>query len=127
MGASGNGMVTSAATLCASSAIGAMHAVFTNAPGATVSSQAPPSTAVVDGTPGGAGNEIKLVSVLASVSGEEVETRWGVHPRFRQDLRPEEAQELSRLMNRVTVILGKRYADVAFSPEWASWHRMGHA
>ena len=73
------------------------------------------------------GNEIKLISVMSSVAGEEVETRWGLHPRFREDLRPEEAQELTRRMNRVTKILGERYAKVAFSADWKSWHFSGHA
>jgi len=57
----------------------------------------------------------------------QVETRWGLHPGFRQDLNPEEARELSRLMNRIAQILGERYAAVAFSENWASWHKTGHA
>ena len=73
------------------------------------------------------GNEIKLVSVMSTVEGEQVETRWGLHPGFRQDLNPEEARELSRLMNRIAQILGERYAAVAFSENWASWHKTGHA
>jgi len=68
-----------------------------------------------------------LVSVMSTVTGEEVETRWGLHPRFRQDLSPEDMQHLAKLMNRVTKILGERYASVAFSDEWISWHRAGHA
>lgn len=133
IGAKESGMVTSTVTLCASSAIGAMNALFTEVAGKPAPDHASPSSALpaddheAASEPRGKGHEIKLVSVMASVSGEEVETRWGLHPRFRQDLRPDEAQELSRLMNRVTMILGKRYADVAFSPDWASWHRTGHA
>jgi hypothetical protein len=34
---------------------------------------------------------------------------------------------LTKLMNRVAKILGGRYAAVAFSEEWATWHRAGHA
>jgi hypothetical protein len=30
-------------------------------------------------------------------------------------------------MNRVAKILGERYATVAFSDQWASWHKAGHA
>jgi hypothetical protein len=73
------------------------------------------------------GNEIKLVSVMSMLNNEEVETRWGLHPRFRQDLTPDEMRELSRLMNRVTRIIGERYAAVAFSPNWAPWQQVGHA
>lgn len=143
IGATGNGMVTSAATLCISSAIPAMQALFdgilsgkTAPPDAA--QQATPTTAApstqparqeVTPKPGAteASNEIKLVSVMATVSGEEVETRWGLHPRFRQDLTQEESKELTKLMNRATQILGERYAAVAFSSDWASWNQIGHA
>jgi hypothetical protein len=73
------------------------------------------------------GQEIKLVSLMSSVSGEEVETRWGLHPRFRDDLTLSELQQLTKLLNRVAKILGERYAAVAFSKEWATWHKAGHA
>ena len=52
---------------------------------------------------------------MSTVSGEEVETRWGLHPRFRNDLTPSELQQLTKLLNRVAKILGERYAAVAFS------------
>lgn len=143
LGATGNGMVTSAATLCISSAIPAMQALFAEvlsgktAP-AAAAHQAKPTTAAPSTQPARqegaskpgateASNEIKLVSVMATVSGEEVETRWGLHPRFRQDLTQEENKELTKLMNRVTQILGERYAAVAFSSDWASWNQIGHA
>ena len=134
IGAAGNVQVASAATLCASAVLPAMTAIFTG--------QKPPESASLSAeqaTPAGAsaasgtsagrptGNEIKLVSVMSSVSGEEVETRWGLHPRFKRDLKSEELQELTKLMNRVAKILGERYAAVAFSQEWASWHVSGHA
>lgn len=133
LGASGNGMVVSAATLCASSVVPAMRALFEDATGVAATAQGKASSAVSGAQPaeqvvgGRIGNEIKLVSVMSSVEGEEVETRWGLHPRFRQDLRPEEAQELTRRMNRVTQILGERYAKVAFSADWKSWNVSGHA
>lgn len=135
MGAAGNGLVISSATLCVSSAIMAMKAAFEGiAPGAApeprAETGAPASAhspqAAQPGAEGRPGQEIKLVSVMATVQGEEVETRWGLHPRFRQDLKPDEAQELTKLMNRITKILGERYAAVAFSSEWQSWH-LGHA
>jgi hypothetical protein len=28
-------------------------------------------------------------------------------------------------MNRVTEVLGTRYASSAFSPEWTAWHQQG--
>lgn len=128
--APGNAMVTSAATLCASAAVPAMKSLFEGVGlSAATGLSSPSGMERQHASDGGraAGSEIKLVSVTSTIQGEEVETRWGLHPRFRQDLRPEEAQELTRLMNRVTQVLGERYAAVAFSPDWASWHRIGHA
>lgn len=129
LGAAGNARLSSAASLCASAVVPALSAVLQG--------QAPPSPSVSQAAPAAVGNaseqprttgqEIKLVSLMSSVSGEEVETRWGLHPRFREDLTPSELQQLTKLLNRVAKILGERYAAVAFSKEWASWHQAGHA
>ena len=128
----GNGLIISAATLCANAAIPAMKAAFEGAPHTSSTVTGPPSAAgaeTVGQPPAGnsIGNEIKLVSVMSMLENEEVETRWGLHPRFRHDLTPDDMRELSRLMNRVTRILGERYAAVAFSPNWAPWQQVGHA
>jgi hypothetical protein len=125
--APGNPMVTSAATLCASASIAAMKSLFEGLRSPSAQAQG------VGAQPGhpdagtGTGNEIKLISVMSTVQGEEVETRWGMHSRFRQDLKPEEAKELTRLMNRATQILGERYAALAFSADWMNWRQAGHA
>ena len=127
LGVPGNAQLSSAATLCASAIVPAISAVLQGqAPPAPAT--APNTSAIEDaGKKGAPGQEIKLISLMSSVSGEEVETRWGLHPRFRQDLTPAELQQLTKLLNRVTKILGERYATVAFSKEWASWHKAGHA
>ena len=138
MGIAGNAQVSSAATLCASAVIPAIKAVLagdappasavgTVVPVATDTTHAPPPPTATSGAQGPTGAEIKLVSVMSTVAGEEVETRWGLHPRFRQDLAPEDMQRVAKLMNRVAKILGERYASVAFSDEWTSWHKAGHA
>jgi hypothetical protein len=129
LGAPGNAQLSSAATLCASAVVPALNAVLQG--------QAPPSQETSQSVPMPAGattdlkkstgQEIKLVSLMSSVSGEEVETRWGLHPRFREDLTPSELQQLTKLLNQVAKILGERYAAVAFSKEWTSWHKAGHA
>lgn len=129
LGARGNAQLSSAAMLCAGAVVPALSAVLQG--------QAPPSQEAPQAAPAAVGNateqerttgqEIKLVSVMSSVSGEEVETRWGLHPRFRNDLTPTELQQLTKLLNRVAKILGERYAAVAFSKDWASWHKAGHA
>jgi hypothetical protein len=137
MGIAENAQVISAAMLCASAAIPALTgilagdtppvaAVVPAAPIATTAS-APVGSMQATELRGPTGTEIKLVSVMSTVTGEEVETRWGLHPRFRQDLSPEDMQRIAKLMNRVAKILGERYASVAFSDEWTSWHKAGHA
>ena len=138
MGVAGNAQVSSAATLCASAVIPAIKAILAGdtpplaATGtadsvATEIPSAPPPFSATPMSQGPTGTEIKLVSVMSTVAGEEVETRWGLHPRFRQDLSPEDMQRVAKLMNRVAKILGERYASVAFSDEWTSWHKAGHA
>ena len=129
LGASGNAQLGYAATLCASAVVPAISAVLQgHAPPPAASAQ--PATATVSeqpDKPSATGQEIKLVSMMSNVSGEEIETRWGLHPRFREDLTPAELQQLTKLLNRVAKIVGERYAAVAFSEEWASWHKAGHA
>lgn len=123
VGATGSGKVISSATLCGNAVIPAMTSLLEAATSGAAPGQAaaapPPASAPGEKT----GNEIKLVSVMSTIHGEEIETRWGLHPRFRQDLKPEQAQELNTLMNRVAHILGTRYASSAFSPGWAAWHQ----
>lgn len=122
LGARDNGMVISSATLCGSTVIPVMTSLLESA----TSGKAQDQTAAAPAAPameGKIGNEIKLISIMSTVQGEEIETRWGLHPRFRQDLKPEQAQELNTLMNRIAHILGTRYASVAFSPQWAAWHQ----
>ena len=129
VGAPRNPGVTAAATLCVSAVIPALIGIFEGqSPPVAADATASPATAGGSSAPRGAtGADIKLVSVMSSIKGEEVETRWGLHPRFRQDLTQEEAKQLTTTMNRVAKILGERYAAVAFSDQWASWHKAGHA
>ena len=129
LGAAGNAQLSSAATLCASAVVPALSAVLQGqAPPSQEASQVvPPAVGASTEQNKSTGQEIKLVSLMSSVSGEEVETRWGLHPRFREDLTTAELQQLTKLLNRVAKILGERYAAVAFSKDWASWHKAGHA
>ncbi len=129
LGAPRNAQLSAAASLCASAVVPALSAVLQGQ--APPSQEAPQVGTSAVGTSAeqnkSTGQEIKLVSLMSSVSGEEVETRWGLHPRFRDDLTLSELQQLTKLLNRVAKILGERYAAVAFSKEWATWHKAGHA
>ncbi|HET7057735.1 MAG TPA: hypothetical protein VFI05_03325 [Nitrospiraceae bacterium] len=129
LGASGNAQLSSAATLCASAVVPALSSILQGQapPSQEASQTAPPAVGTSTEQKKSIAQEIKLVSLMSSVSGEEVETRWGLHPRFREDLTPSELQQLTKLLNRVAKILGERYAAVAFSKDWASWHKAGHA
>ena len=132
LGVADNPQITSAAMLCATATVPAITAILKGEPppSESVTSQASISATEIaspTGPKGQTGNEIKLISVMSDVSGEEIETRWGMHPRFRQDLTAQEMQQLTKLMNRVAKVLGERYASVAFSEEWNSWHKAGHA
>lgn len=129
MGAAGDGMVASSAVLCTTAVIPAMRQLFENLTGMAQTASSPTAGAAGTAEPakGAIGNEIKLVSVMATIEGETVETRWGLHPQFRRDLTPEENKQITKLMNRATQIVGERYATVAFSEKWASWQNPGHA
>lgn len=129
VGAPGNSRLSSAAALCISAVVPAISAMLQGQTPPTAPAAQTASASITDplDTKIQTGQEIKLISLMSSVSGEEVETRWGLHPRFREDLTPDELQQLTKLLNRVAKIIGERYAAVAFSPEWASWHKAGHA
>ena len=132
LGVADNPQITSAATLCATAMVPAITAILKGEPPPDAGLASAPSGGKTAPPESGAqrgqtGNEIKLISVMSNVSGDEIETRWGIHPRFRQDLTSEETQQLTKLMNRVAKVLGERYAAVAFSEEWNSWHKAGHA
>ena len=132
LGVADNPQITSAATLCATAMVPAIIAILKGEQppedGPAASPAANQTQSLASGPQRGqTGNEIKLISVMSDVSGDEIETRWGLHPRFRQDLTTEETQQLTKLMNRVAKVLGERYAAVAFSDEWNSWHKAGHA
>lgn len=133
MGTRDDGSVSSAATLCVASVTPTMQQLFEQLTGQTAQATAPRGepaddrSAAREDQHSRIGNEIKLVSLMSNIQGQEVETRWGLHPQFRRDLTNEETRELSKLMNRVTQILGERYASVAFSEGWAAWHEPGNA
>jgi hypothetical protein len=54
---------------------------------------------------------IQLINVLVTREGELVSSKWGIHPQLKQDLAPSEWQELSEHMNRVTAIVGAKFAE----------------
>ncbi len=139
MGASGSEGLTSAAFLCASSVVPALTKLFedsANPSSAAASPDTQPETttesapvsavASSDDLPDG-GQTIKLVRVMSKVSGEEVDTWWGIHPQFQRDLQPQEAKDLAKHMNRVARIVGERFAVVASLAQSNDDQPVGHA
>ena len=111
-GAANNQAIGSTTALCISAVLPAMTALFEGKPpepGAKASPAAQPQAAGQSPAPSGA-KVIKLISVVASISGEEFETRWGLLPQFRRDLKPDQVTALTDYMNRVARIVGDRFA-----------------
>lgn len=113
-GAVNNQAILSTTTLCISAVIPALTALFEGktpepepkASPATQSRAAGESSA----SSSGSAQVIKLISVVGSISGEEFETRWGLLPQFRRDLKPDQVTALNDYMNRVARIVGDRFA-----------------
>jgi hypothetical protein len=61
--------------------------------------------------PEAAPNAIQLINVQVVRQGELVSSQWGIHPQLKRDLAPSEWQELSEHMNRVTAIVGAKFAE----------------
>jgi hypothetical protein len=60
---------------------------------------------------GEAPSSIQLINVMVDREGEQVSSKWGIHPQLKRDLSPSEWQELSEHMNRVTAIVGAKFAE----------------
>lgn len=73
------------------------------------------------GKPGAGGQdparEVELLKVVVSREGKKVTAQWGLHPQIKQDLKPEELQEIAGLMTKVTGIVGTRFAQVLAEAE----------
>lgn len=89
-----------------------------------MATQAPPPGMPPGHKPGGAGPEgqgpsrdVELLKVVVSREGQKVTAQWGLHPQIKLDLKPEELQEISTLMTKVTGIVGTRFAQVLAEAE----------
>ena len=148
-GAPGKQEITSAAFLCGSAVVPALKSLFEDAAkpadqpssapadvsegkakGQVSASAVPAGSATPLAAPEGTTGEglIKLISVVSRTQGdEEVETWWGLHPQFRRDLPPDEAKELAKHMNRVTRIVGERFAIVVSLAKAGASRPVGNA
>jgi hypothetical protein len=77
----------------------------------------PPSGDSHGSSPKAAGAEsrtkdVELLRVLVSRKGTQVDAQWAIHPHLKQDLLPQEWQEVTDLMAKVTDIVGTRFSQV---------------
>ena len=56
--------------------------------------------------------DVELLRVLVSRKGTQVDAQWAIHPQLKQDLLPQEWQEVIDLMAKVTGIVGTRFSQV---------------
>ena len=56
--------------------------------------------------------EVELLRVLVSRKGKQVDAQWAIHPQLKQDLLPQEWQEVNDIMAKVTGIVGTRFSQV---------------
>ena len=56
--------------------------------------------------------DVELLRVLVSRKGTRVDAQWAIHPQLKQDLLPQEWQEVTDLMAKVTDIVGSRFSQV---------------
>lgn len=54
--------------------------------------------------------DVELLRVLVSRKGTQVEAQWAIHPQLKQDLLPNEWQEVTDLMAKATDIVGDRFS-----------------
>lgn len=56
--------------------------------------------------------DVELLRVLVSRTGTQVEAQWAIHPQLKQDLLPQEWQEVTDLMGKVSGIVSHRFSQV---------------
>ena len=56
--------------------------------------------------------ETEHLNVTIERDGQEVSSKWGLHPRVKEELTPEEWKELTDAMGKVTDIVGKRFTEI---------------
>ena len=56
--------------------------------------------------------DVELLRVLVSRKGTHVDAQWAIHPQLKRDLLPQEWQEVTDLMVKVTGLVGTRFSQV---------------
>jgi hypothetical protein len=61
--------------------------------------------------------DVELIKVIVTRDGTKVSAQWAIHPQMKVDLLPQEWQEVSDLMGRITSLIGTRFAQVLAQAE----------
>ena len=61
--------------------------------------------------------DVELLHVLIARAGKQVSAQWAMHPQLKLDLKPEELNEVTELMAKVTNIVGTRFSEVLAEAE----------
>ncbi|MGD9850948.1 MAG: hypothetical protein AB7T38_06760 [Nitrospirales bacterium] len=56
--------------------------------------------------------ETEILHVAVQREGQQVSTKWGLHPSLKDELKPEEWKELTEIMGKVTTLVGNRFSKV---------------
>jgi len=59
-----------------------------------------------------ASSEVELLRVQVSRKGSQVDAQWAIHPQLKLDLLPNEWQEVTDLMGKVSTIVGHRFSQI---------------
>ena len=61
--------------------------------------------------------ETEILHVVIQRDGKQVNAKWGLHPNLKEELKPEEWKELTKIMGKVTNIVGKRFSQILTQAE----------
>lgn len=70
-----------------------------------------------DPPPPQAARDVELIKVVVTRDGTRVSAQWAIHPQMKIDLQPQEWQEVSDLMSKITSLIGARFAQVLAQAE----------
>ncbi len=56
--------------------------------------------------------QTEILYVAVQRQGQQVHTKWGLHPTLKDELKPEEWKELTDIMGKVTTLVSNRFSKV---------------
>lgn len=56
--------------------------------------------------------ETEILTVHVERDGQQVSAKWGLNPKLKEELTPEEWKEVTDIMGKVTDIVGNRFSEL---------------